>query len=254
MSEPALTKWYLDCVDELGNLCIASWARVVWKSVSVAVCSVLTERDGDTKSKTHLTSLAPPVVSDSLIEWDARPFGLQLSMRRRTKAYSEQLIDGVEWNCEMPAADAVIRFSDGAEMRGFGYAEVLQMRIAARRLPIDELRWGRFVGAKSSVVWIDWRGSHPLTRVLSDGVRATEVRVGDRLIEADGRTFEIADNRTVRDASVAETLGGIRAVAPLLPKGLMNAHETKWRARLTVKEQGSTIDSGWAIHELVKFA
>ena len=214
----------------------------------------MTLLDGCTASKEHLTSIAAPVQRDSLIEWDARPLGFKLTMNRRAPAHFDRLIEGLEWNCVMPAADAVFRFDDGTEIRGLGYAEVMEVHVAPWRLPIDELRWGRFVGPKASAVWIDWRGSHPLTMVLIDGVRANDAHVGDQLVEADGRLLEITENRSIRDLQLGETLGGIKVLRSVLPLRLMKAHETKWRALVTLKEHGATIDTGWAIHELVRLA
>ena len=44
---------------------------------------------------------------------------------------------------------------------GTGYAERLELSIRPWRLPIRELRWGRFVSEGASMAWIDWQGADP---------------------------------------------------------------------------------------------
>ena len=63
---------------------------------------------------------------------------------------------------------------DGVVLRGLGYAEHLSMTIPPWRLPIDTLRWGRFLSPERSVVWIDWqKEGDGRTWIFVDG---TEVR------------------------------------------------------------------------------
>ncbi len=143
-------------------------------------------------------------------------------MERRAPAYEEALIPGVRWRCEMPSADARIGM-----MRGYGYAELMQLDLAPWELPIDELRWGRVANGAGSITWIDWRGSHPLTRVLVDGQR-TEAPLP-----------EPADNRSIRDDLLGDTIP-----IPGLPKRIANAREQKWCGR---------VGDAWAVHEVVRF-
>lgn len=66
----------------------------------------------------------------------------------------------IDWECRQPAADARVRLAGGREITGLGYAERLRMTIPPWRLPLRTLRWGRFLAAGESWVWIDWQGPH----------------------------------------------------------------------------------------------
>jgi hypothetical protein len=238
-----LTKWYLDCVDDAGNVCIVYWARLGW----ITYASVLESRDGRIVQRSHMTRSPRPRIDGNDLYWQG--LGLTVTMRRSAGRFKKTLHEGLQWTCEMPRAGVVIQ--DGAsEMRGVGYAEVLEMRVAPWKLPIDELRWGRFGGDHSSVVWIDWRGSNPLTLILNDGVLDRDAVVRDRVITFGGATLDLSDDRSLRDATLGKTLSFLH----FLPKRIAGAREQKWCSRGELKRADATVDSGWSIHELVTFA
>jgi hypothetical protein len=245
-----VTKWYLDCVDDGGNVAILYWLRIGWGFAAFTFVSTLHYREGECIARSRLARAAPPRVDGDVLRW--RSGELFAEMRRRAPAMSASLLDGiVHWRCELPAADALIRIGDTV-VRGRGYAEVLSIARAPWRLPIEELRWGRFTGERSSVVWIDWRGSHPLTYVACDGRRAETVTVDDDHILFDGRGVTMEDRKVLRDAPLGETLEDVPLLARVLPRRLTVMQECKWRSRGTLS--GADADHGWCIHEVVRFS
>ena len=77
----------------------------------------------------------------------------------------------VDWTCEMPRARTRI-----GEVCGDGYAEVLHMTVPPWKLPIDELRWGRFHGQGA------WRcGSSGGARCRSGGYLATKATFNSKI-------------------------------------------------------------------------
>jgi hypothetical protein len=247
-----LTKWYLDCVSEAGEVSIAYWARFTWKRVSVSYSAILFE--GTTHE--HLFSSDPPQIDGDILTWTNESLQCSATLRRRSPRYAAPLLasrDGiVEWRCEMPAADADIRIA-GRDLRGRGYAEVLELTIPPWRLPIDELRWGRYGGDGVSLVWIEWRGSHPLSVILLNG-ESVVGSVRDDSVIAEDLTLSIDRGSVIREARVGESLRSIVALRSLLPKRLLRARETKWCARGTIRRGDTIIDRGWAVHEVVKFS
>jgi len=235
VSSLSLSKWYLDCVDDAGNVCIAYWARLAWKKLSIAYSSVLF----DGASRDHLFAIAAPRLDGDRLTWSAPPLDVEVSMRRLMPAYEELLIDGVTWRCEMPSADTVIT-CNGTTLRGCGYAELLQLEVAPWKLPIDELRWGRFAGAGAAMTWIEWRGQHPLTRTLVNGVRD------------DAATTKLTTHepRLIRDALLGDTL---TIPGLVLPRRIARAREVKWCARATMTDGDRIVDRGWAVYETVSF-
>lgn len=241
-----VTKWYFDCVGDNGDVAIAYWLRIGWGVGALRFVSSLLYRDGKLTTNSRLSLAAPPRVHGDVLQWRAGE--LFVDLQRRAPAHAASLLEGVvDWQCEMPSADAVIRIGDTA-VRGRGYAEVLSMSRAPWKLPIEELRWGRFTGERSSVVWIDWRGPHPLTYVACDGRRAEIATVDDGRIFFDGRSVTMDMRQVLRDAHLRETLDDVPLLARVLPGGLTAMRECKWRSRGTLEG-----DHGWCIHEVVRF-
>ena len=155
-----LRKRYLDCVDADGNAAIAYWARLRWRYINLYYRTVSingVERrctEGSWLQSVSIEARTPPI-------------------RRRLFESADGIVD---WSCEMPRAKARI-----GEVRGDGYAELLRMTIPPWKLPIDELRWGRFIGGETSVVWIEWRGPLPQKLVFVDGAATDAVVCDDRV-------------------------------------------------------------------------
>jgi hypothetical protein len=136
-------------------------------------------------------------------------------------------------------------------MRATGYAEVLETDIPPWQLPINELRWGRAIGASSSVVWIDWRGSVPLTLILLDG-EPVDGSVDDRRVAFADRSITLTPTRLLRDGPIGTTaLASIPGLSSWAPAAILAAHETKWFSSAACT--GPPPFAGRAIHEVVRF-
>ena len=220
-----LTKWYLDCSNAAGHLAIAYWARLAWGKLAVAYSSVMINRGGATRTRESLFAGPAPVIDADRLTWRAPAIGIDVAMTRRAPAWAASLIDGVTWRCEFPSADAAIAIDGEPEIRGNGYAELLQLEVAPWELPIDELLWGH----SESVTWIEWRGAHPLTLTLVDGVPAACERP------------RVESSRVIRDATLAESL---KIPGLLLPKRIAAAREEK---------RIGHSDDGWVVYETVRF-
>ena len=152
--------------------------------------------------------------------------------------FAAELTEGVHWDCVQPRARVELRMPDGRTLRGRGYAEVLSLSIAPWRLPIHELRWGRFAGERHGAVWIEWLGPHPLKLVLLDGARVDAMP-----------PLRLSDEVVLRSGRIGET------ALRLLPRRLpgLGLEETKWRSRGELALPGEPPDRGWAIHEVVRW-
>ena len=56
----------------------------------------------------------------------------------------------VEWSCDAPGAGVEIVCEDGVTIRGAGYSEHMVLAMLPWKLPIDELRWGRWLSPSST--------------------------------------------------------------------------------------------------------
>jgi hypothetical protein len=203
-----LRKWYVDCVDEGGNAAIAYWAKLRWRYINLYYRTIaLNGRERrcselEWRQSVSMDASAPP-------------------LHRRLYEHADGFVD---WLCEMPRAKVRI-----GEMRGEGYAELLHMTVPPWKLPIDELRWGRFIGGEKWAVWIEWRGASPQSWTFGDGAPA----------------LRLEDQRVLTDRRIGDAVPLIKW---LLPRRIRNARERKWCSRASLGD-----DRGWAIHEIVSF-
>ncbi len=195
--------------------------------------------------------IEPPRIHGDVLTWRAEPLQCDFELRKRAPSLEQTLFPGVAWHCLMPAADAMVRIR-GRELRGHGYAEVVELTLPPWKLPIDELRWGRFGGETLSIVWIDWQGLHPLNVVLIDGC-VVRGAVRDGTVTAGDLSLSIGEDSVIRSAPLSETLAAIPLLTTLVPKRLLHARERKWCGRGTVRRGDDIADRGWVVHEKVTF-
>ncbi len=250
-----LRKWYLDCVTADGQALIAYRAQVQWGALKLGYASMLRRTRGGDGDSTE-TTLRPgdePVEEPDMVRWACPRLAVEGRWRRACSRVERRLIDGPEgiltWRCVMPRAECEVTVGELGPVRGLGYAESLEMTVAPWGLPIQELRWGRWLSESSSLVWIRWTGPRPLTLVLEDG-REIAGEVGDDAVALrDGRTLALERARTIREGELGATvLAGIPKLRDVVPPAILRTSEQKWLSRGRL---GAAI--GWAIHERVAF-
>jgi len=227
----SLAKWYLDCVTDEGEAVIAYRAELRWGAVAIGYASVLRHREKTEVRSTLRACPLPELRGDELL-WEAPPLRIEGRWRALAPAARETVSQGVDWICVQPRSEVELRL-DGRTLRGLGYAEELKLTVPPWKLPIDELRWGRWVAKDRGLVWIDWRGPH-----------SKKVSIG-------GEPSELAldEGRVLRSGAIGETaLSIIPDLHKVFPGRIVGLHETKWLARGRI---GSS--EGWAIHEIVKW-
>jgi len=261
MSAFSLTKWYVDCVDAAGNTAIAYWSAIAWRGVEFTWHSIsLHETGAEPFTRSSAKSVPPPTSADGTITWDADPLKCRLTCHSRDQAFSKRLLERdegvVDWRCEAVRGRVSVECDGRRILHGIGYAECLTMTLPPWRLPIDTLRWGRWLSDSSdrSVVWIDWQGPHPLTAVFVDGHLHHTGIVSDEGVETGGAVVTLADRHTLYSRSLVDTLGVLRPVLdPLLPPAWLALEDHKWRSRGTLSAEGRSNDTGWVIHETLRW-
>ena len=231
---------------------IAYWVRLQWNALSICFTSVLSEG----REYQSLRSLPEPQPNGDSLIWEAPPLDLRVSMSRRQPPLARRLFESpegvVDWNCELPVATAEFRHADRTT-EGYGYAELLEMTLAPWRLPIDELRWGRFAANNTSVVWIDWRGESPQCIVFRRGLLDEAAQVFDQEVILGGHErLSFSRTNEIRSRQLGAIAGDVPLLRNLLPRRLMAAHEQKWCSPATLHAEGEQV-CGWVVHELVRF-
>ncbi|MFO0827123.1 MAG: hypothetical protein U0572_03150 [Phycisphaerales bacterium] len=254
-----LLKRYVDVVDAAGSVAIGYWARLRWGPLRLGFASVDIDADGVRTGTSALGSSPPPIRSGSSVTWNSPRLGLRGAWSEAAAGTDRTLFArgdrAVRWECWAPRASATLVVGDRT-LVGSGYVEEIELTIEPWRLPIDELRWGRFATRERSVVWIEWKGPRPLRLVLVDGAERSGSEIHGDAIRWSGGQLRLAEQRTLRDAPLA---GGALAAVPKLlrsaPASILAAHETKWLARASLIEDATSASAdGFALHEVVRFA
>lgn len=170
--------------------------------------------------------------------------------------------DGVvEWGPIHRRAMVEVR-APGVLVRGPGYAERLTMTLRPWDLPIDVMHWGRWIGERSSMVWLRWEGPEPRTLVLIDegGVAGAACGadvdgcVGAGVVRGEGTSLVLSRVRTLRDESLGDSLVSVIPGLRLwTPARMLAARERRWLSVGTLTRGDGGKEQGWAIHEEVRF-
>jgi hypothetical protein len=239
MNRFTLRKTYLDVVDSAGRCAIVYWTDLRWGPIALHWEGLSLEGPG--REPEHQGAFG-------------RSLGVRTTCEAWCAPFATRLLDlpagTLDWRCEAPGADVVVESRRGVSLCGAGYRETLVLSIPPWKLPIDELHWGRWASPESrhSVVWLDWRGSHPLTLVLENGVVRDDAEVGDESIRIGGETLRLAGTRTLYSRTIAEILRDAGPLIARLPGSWRALDDRKSLSTGTLGDR-----SGWAVHEIVRF-
>lgn len=182
-----------------------------------------------------------------------------MNFEARQPAFEERLLGNeagaVEWRVEAPAAAVSASVRGFAPLHGIGYAERIRITIPPWRLPIRELRWGRWIAADGtrSVVWIDWRGRLPRSWAFVDGVSVPAPQVTDEEVRAGATEVALGERRTLQARSLAEIVSTIPALGAMVPQSFLGLRQSRWCSDGLLREGHAAPCAGRAIHEVVVF-
>ena len=253
-----LSKWYFDAVGDDGEVFIGYRANLRWRRLAVSYAAALTAGAQETRTASIMRSEQEPVLRTGSLAWAAPALDLEGTWTADAPALLRTLYDcpdgSVVWACLFPRARAGVRIGS-REIRGFGYAERLEMTLPPWRLPLETLRWGRFLSPDRFVVWIDWQApERSRTWVFVDGQEEREARVSEEEISFEGGRLRLpqASRLQLRDGRLSHFLSSLSLPLNLLCRARA-IHETKWRTRGVLECFGAPAVEGWAIHEVVRF-
>ena len=261
MPDFELSKWYADCVTEQGDALILYCAELRWRGPAIHYTSLLTHRGGrPARSRFSLRKQPPPEVRDGSIEWKSRAWKAEGCWSERSSGIREVLFSSpagsLEWDCVAPRASSQVRIAGDEQFRGWGYVEHLRLSLAPWRLPIQQLRWGRFINATDALVWIDWRGPYNLQVVYFNGAAVSARKIGDReiVLADDGAVLSLDAAATLREGLLGATaLAVFPNLDQLFPARILKIREQKWLSRAVLRRPGRPDSTGMAIHEVVEW-
>jgi hypothetical protein len=252
-----LSKWYLDAVGEDGEVFIGYRAALRWRRLRVSYAAALTGGAEEARTASSVRAEEEPLLRMGSLAWAAPALGLEGTWTGDAPALLRTLYDSpggsVVWACLFPRAQARVRIGE-RELHGLGYAERLEMTLPPWKLPLDTLRWGRFLSPDRFVVWIDWQApERSRTWVFVDGQEEREARVSEEEISFEGGRLRLpqASRLPLRDGRLSHLLRDLSLPLRLSRRALA-MQETKWRSRGRLETRGAPPAEGWAIHEVVR--
>ena len=253
-----LTKWYLDLVTDQGTLLIAYAASLEWAGLRMQFASTLVARPYEAPSEeTTIADVALPALQGDLLTWHHDGLGIAGTWQGTVPPVRATLLDDpggqLEWTCHLPGAEVAVTLH-GEGLNGRGYAECLAMTRRPWALPLNHLRWGRYVSADHTVAWIEWRGGEPRQWIWLDGSAEPDASIQDFRVEGlgGGHELRLEPIREICDRRGLQVLSRhLPSLSPALLGPMADLRETKRLDRGILLRDGVATDQGWVIHEVV---
>lgn len=205
--------------------------------------------------ETAFRKSAPPQLHDNTLHWKNRQYSG--CWKNRQPGFSHTLLENkngfIRWHVQQPLATVRLESPHGT-LHGMGYSEQLEMTIAPWKLPVNELRWGRFVSEFDSVVWVNWTGKHPLQLLYLNGEQQPEALFSDTAIKQPGFELDLQNNHSIRSGEVGKTVfSGAGLLKMLVPVKAFRTREQKWLGTGQLQTAKET-SNGLIIHERVTWS
>lgn len=269
MSGFHLDKWYIDGVDAQSRAIIGYWAELSWGALSLSWQSLVSYPHAHPAQRRWSARRGhAPRQQHGELSWEALGGRATVQVVPAAPAIQARLWDAgrnpggsrsggqaagtVDWCCVAPVGAVSARVRGLPGFSGVGYAERLTMSVPPWRLPIGQLRWGRWcdVDGRHSLVWIDWAGPPVRRWVHLDG-RRVEADVGDAEVRGDGFTLTLAGPVLLEDRAFADVARQIPGLTQVLPSSMREMRETKWLSHGMLRLHRDRAITGTCVHELV---
>jgi hypothetical protein len=259
-----LEKWFLDFVGESGETMIFYAAKLKWHGWPASYTSWLRyDVVSGVSLKSRFRDIQMPQIKDERITWSDSKFDVSGTWNSKSKMIQARLFDSedgfLDWNCYQPSSKVKLKIG-GNLLEGNGYAEQLILTAPPWKIPMDELRWGRFGSAENNMVWIELREKEAQQWLWLNGEKIENCTIEDDrillndldlalnldrgvVLESEKKIFSVVDK-------LIRYIPGFNKVMPL---SFLMADEFKWLSKGLLQLHVEPIDSGMAIHELVNF-
>jgi hypothetical protein len=247
----------MDCIDNLGNCFIIYRAKVEFFLIRFVYSGlVFCDAESHTTEKSTLKRIKKPV-TDVTIKFSNRFLNTDVTLKRTDDPIIRLLYKDAEnneltWNCHHPKALAEIIFN-GKTYKGFGYAETLLSEIKPWNLPIDELRWGRFLSDSYTLIWICWKGKCPINKMLLNGIEYNDAVFKDDFVIFGNGTYELkfSEIQVIRHGKLSGLFSKMKLIKIFFNSTILNTFEIKYKAKTTLSKNSVVISNDWSLFEIV---
>jgi hypothetical protein len=251
-----LEKQYFDCIDDRGNCFIIYMAGLQILFIRISYSSlILCDSNGITTVISSFRKSVKPEPDDLLI-FDNNILHVEGQWKRVDDplpifCYIKNNYELV-WNCHHPRALTEITYN-GNKFRGYGYSETLALTIKPRNLPIEELRWGRFLSEEYTIVWINWKGKHPVNKLYCNGIEYNDTNFEKKRIIFGKGAYELLFNEIsiIRKGKLSNLFSRIPWMKIFLNIRILNSLEIKYKAKSVLTLNKEISSTGWSLYEIV---
>ncbi len=254
-----LEKLYLDCIDDSGNCFIIYWAQFEFWFIRVIYSGLIfSDTDGTTIEKSSLKRIPGPPLNELLYfnnhllqirgSWNGTDDPLSLVLLK------DGMNNELTWDCHHPKALVEIVFQEQT-FKGFGYAETLFLNRKPWNLPIEELRWGRFLSADYTITWIQWKGNYPVNKIFCNGKEYSDSIIEeDRIVFGKGLFHLLfSELSIIRSGKLSNLFSMMPWMKVIFNNRILNTLEIKYKTKSTLNQNSKTLANGWSLFEIVIF-
>lgn len=251
-----LEKLYSDSVDSSGDCFIVYLAKLDCRFFSFCYSGLIhIDEKGVVNESSSYKRIGIP--DGKILKIDVEKLGIEGTWKSIDSPFIRTLLrdeDNGEliWNCHHPKAATEIRY-DNMLHKGKGYAETLVLPVMPHRLPVDEIRWGRFLSDAATVIWICWKGPRPLNLIYLNGSGYSDAEFSENGIKFGEKLFflRFSSVRIIRKGTLNDLFPGKPILKSLIGRGVLKSMETKYIAKTTFSRNSIFAATGWSIYEEV---
>jgi|WetSurMetagenome_2_1015567.scaffolds.fasta_scaffold124789_1 hypothetical protein len=248
---------YLDCIDDQGNCFIVYWAKTEFFLVRFFYSGLIfSDMEGLTVEKSAIRNTRKPAVNE-VVQFKNKDLEIEVFLKRTGNAIIRSLFkddkkNELVWDCHHPSSSAEILYH-GSIYKGFGYSETLISYIKPWNLPIEELRWGRFLSDSYTVIWLNCLGKNTINKIFINGIEFNDAvfENGDVVFNDSTYQLRFADVKVIRKGKLSGLFIKMRFFKMLLNHRILNTTEIKYKARTTFSKNSVLLSNGWSLFELV---
>jgi len=252
-----IDKMYLDCIDEKGNCFIVYRASLEFFVIKLNYSALIfSDFQNISIEKSTLKKTPKPLISD-LLHFKNTFLQLEGSWERKDDAISLLLYKDAQgrnlyWNCHHPKSLTHIVYKNNI-FRGWGYAETLSLPFKPWHLPLEELRWGRFLSEKVTIIWIQWKGKYPLNKIICNGIIYEDAIFDENSVIFDnGRSILLFQEKVIiRKGKLSNVLSKMPWLKLIFNNKMLNTLEMKYKAKSSFSKDLNPLDKGWSLFEIV---
>ena len=260
-----LEKWYLDGVTEEGNSFIVYASELKWHKWRITYSSILTlDQLVGISHKFKIGNCHFPEKSKALIKWQDDYFKFDGVWNGNNQSIQERLFENSEgsldWKCYQPSSKVSFRFKN-KNHKALGYAEKLVLTAVPWDIPMDELRWGRFVSSEYNIVWIEYKRDQIKQWAWVNGEKVENWDITDDYVANDKMQLKLIFGEKVVLEKEKKIFNVVKTLVKFLPGfkrsvplKFLNSDEKKWLNKSSLMIDNQRVSTGWSIHELVDFS